>query len=266
MFGGLLISSGGSNPTFSITIITKEKIMSKKTKAIVIVLGILAVFGIGGAFAVGNVCSRNLDKELIQSKLQDANRPQVERDTLQKALIVSEEKWWQRCNQLLFMTKAKKAEIVERKKRGHEQAMREFAEQARIDSSTVQNVPSSELGILGPIDHTILGRGYILGENSWHGYVGKKLMIAEGTGIFSNPTQGGIFVMEFGNIGSTNFYPTPTPTGPVKIVAEDNGVLTLESIAGEFGIGVVDGGGVSGMVTTPGGATYYFDMKTRTFQ
>lgn len=240
--------------------------MSKYTKIILLVLGILAVFGVGGALAVDNICSPDPEIEGLRAKSQELGRSPSEREKLQEILIVSEEDWWQRCRRNLFMTKEERTRIVEEKRRGHEQAMREFAEQAKMASSTTRQVPPSELGILPPLDATILGREFLMPTNSWRGYVNGKLIAVTGTGLSDDPMQGSIFVTENGHVVGSKTYPTPTATGPVKITGENGGVITLESIAGSFEKKEQGTGIVVETVVTPGSMIYYFDLRTRTFQ
>lgn len=80
-----------------------------------------------------------------------------------------------------------------------------------------------------------------------------------------DPSQGVFFAS--GQDGQTfrRTFPTPTKTGPVKIVSEKNGIVTLESVAGTFQT-YDDGGAKDGTVKTPGGTTYTFDLSTMTYR
>ena len=61
------------------------------------------------------------------------------------------------------------------------------------------------------------------------------------------------------------YYPTPTVTGPVRIIAEANGVLTLKSVGGEFGK-YDEASDRHLKIQVPGGATDIFDLRTRTYR
>jgi hypothetical protein len=84
-----------------------------------------------------------------------------------------------------------------------------------------------------------------------------------------NPLQGHLAIYDHpGQWAAYDLFPTPTATGPVRIIGERDGVLTLESLSGIFDrdtssdpAGGPDGSTVA-HVTTPGGARYVFDLRT----
>ncbi len=80
-----------------------------------------------------------------------------------------------------------------------------------------------------------------------------------------NPSRGMLIIFN----GSPRYdtYYTPTATGPIKIIAEKNGVLTLQSTGGTY---VIYDDNKSAdeyeQVTVSGGKLYYFDLKTEVFK
>ncbi|VAW33158.1 hypothetical protein MNBD_CPR01-257, partial [hydrothermal vent metagenome] len=57
----------------------------------------------------------------------------------------------------------------------------------------------------------------------------------------------------------------PTATGPLKIVSEANDILVLQSVAGTYEAYDLNTNTLHD-VTTKGGTTYKFDLKTRMFK
>lgn len=126
-------------------------------------------------------------------------------------------------------------------------------------------ITPTRLGIQDPIDQTILGQGFVLGTNSWKGYIDGKLTAVTGTAEYDNPSQGVVFVWEPDNgIGTTRSYPSPTATGPLKIISQQNDVLVLQSVAGTYEVSN-DDTSTRKSVTTNGGETYTFDIRGRKF-
>lgn len=126
-------------------------------------------------------------------------------------------------------------------------------------------ITPTKLGVQDPIDQTILGRGFVLGTNSWKGYIDGTLVAVTGTAEYANPSQGVVFVWEPDNgIGTTRSYPSPTATGPLKIISQQNDVLVLQSVAGTYEVSN-DDTGTRKSVTTKGGETYTFDIRGRKF-
>ncbi len=61
-----------------------------------------------------------------------------------------------------------------------------------------------------------------------------------------------------------SYYPAPTATGPLKILAERDGVLALISLPGTYDV-YDEASDTHSTVTVPGGSTAVFDTKTHTF-
>ncbi len=57
----------------------------------------------------------------------------------------------------------------------------------------------------------------------------------------------------------------PTATGPLKIVSEAGGILTLKSVGGTYDAYDADTN-TRHEVTTKGGTAYTFDLASRTFK
>lgn len=126
-------------------------------------------------------------------------------------------------------------------------------------------ITPTKLGIQDPIDQTILGQGFVLGTNSWKGYIDGTLTAVTGTAEYDNPSQGVVFVWEPDNgIGTTRSYPSPAATGPLKIISQQNDVLVLQSVAGTYEVYDINTD-IRKYVTTKGGATYTFDIRGRKF-
>jgi hypothetical protein len=69
-----------------------------------------------------------------------------------------------------------------------------------------------------------------------------------------------------------NLYPSPTATGPLRIVSESNGVLTVVSVGGTYqkvtDYDATDSTGTepSPLIVAPGGVTYTFNIHTLRFE
>ena len=108
--------------------------------------------------------------------------------------------------------------------------------------------------------------------NQWRGksnYIDDERTMLYG-GVYagnhrSNPFQGEILIYNQQHMPG-KYYPTPTATGPVRIISEKNGVLTLQSVGGEYEQSVDHGAAPSIKVIVQGGVTYHFNLKTRLFR
>jgi len=85
----------------------------------------------------------------------------------------------------------------------------------------------------------------------------------------TNPLQGQLAVYnDPENPDRYDLFPTPTATGPVRIVAEKNGLLTVWSVQGKFDRNTSfdstasTDDSLSNSVEAPGGAMYVFDLRT----
>ena len=168
-----------------------------------------------------------------------------------------------RCRAQRNLSPEQKAKITEEEKQlRYEQHLRELEDREKM----APPAPPPELGILPyPIDAKLLGDGFSPPTSSWRGQINGELITVAGSALSSDPMQGMVFVMKDSSVATSKTYPTPTATGPVKIVSESNGVLTLKSIASTYEVYHEDTD-TRESVKTPGGATYYFDVKTRVFQ
>lgn len=81
---------------------------------------------------------------------------------------------------------------------------------------------------------------------------------------FKDPLQG-VVEHHRGYERDFQYFPAPTATGPLKIVEEEDGILTLISMAGNYPMRDEAGEQVEKMVTTRGGSTYYFDTNQLKF-
>jgi hypothetical protein len=134
-----------------------------------------------------------------------------------------------------------------------------------IPSPKADPLPSVTLGVQDPVSPTFLGQDLMVGTNTWTGYVNGKFVVVTGTAEKADPSQGVLFVMnDFTPVGAQAIS-APTATGPLKIVSEANGVLTLQSVAGSYeAYGPMTN--TRSEVTTSGGTTYKFDLASRTFK
>lgn len=81
---------------------------------------------------------------------------------------------------------------------------------------------------------------------------------------FKDPMQG-LVEHHSGYDRNFQYFPSPTATGPLKIVSEKDGILTLISVAGNYPMRDEAGEQLEKMVTTRGGSTYYFDTNRLEF-
>jgi hypothetical protein len=166
-----------------------------------------------------------------------------------------------------YMSQSEIDRIVAEKKQGELEHEREVEALKNAGAFEPRKLSPAELGIqTNTIDFVPPARVYVKPTNMWVGYLGDTLISVTGTARNDAPMQGAIFIMENGQIVGSQVYLTPTATGPVKVVSEKNGVLTLQSIVGTYEIYRIDDGAVIGKVTTPGGSTYSFDLNTLTFK
>lgn len=131
--------------------------------------------------------------------------------------------------------------------------------------SDADPLPPVTLGMQAAIDPSFLGQNLLLGTNTWTGYVNGKFVVVTGTAEKADPSQGVLFVMnDFTPVGAQTIS-APTATGPLKIVSEANGVLSLESVAGTYEAYDANTNTRS-EVSTSGGTMYTFDLSSRTFK
>src|SRR6266545_3309884 len=126
----------------------------------------------------------------------------------------------------------KKMSFEEKIKIKEEAQARHLKEQ---QASTLPKVlPAPKLGIIEDgIDNPFSSLVFRQVERAWRGYVDGNLFTVTTGSVYSNPSQGVIVVLD-DIFSDPKQYLSPTAAGPLQIVAEKQGVLTLKSIPGEF--------------------------------
>ncbi|HYU64739.1 MAG TPA: hypothetical protein VEK36_00510, partial [Candidatus Paceibacterota bacterium] len=125
--------------------------------------------------------------------------------------------------------------------------------------------PAPKLGIIEDgIDNPFSSLVFRQVERAWRGYVDGNLFTVTTGSVYSNPSQGVIVVLD-DIFSDPKQYLSPTAAGPLQIVAEKQGVLTLKSIPGEFEV-YLEKTDKREKVKTSGNTLYYFDLRTRTFK
>ena len=236
--------------------------MRKNVKNIILaIFGVVAILGVGSAFAYNKTC---FDPEVqVLKQLKAKGTSDVAELEKLKALPALEATEAKRCAFLKSLTPSDKARIVEEKRVGNEEHLKEverWREQGLLDPVAL---PLSDQGIRS-IDQ-ILPTSSFRQMNAWQGYIDGSLFLIVSGGDYNNPQKGEVVVLRGGFSGKREVYDAPTETGPLEITSEDNGVLTLKSIAGEYEVYHIDSD-TRENIKTPGGAIYLFDIKTRTFQ
>lgn len=266
--------------------------MTKKAKIITLTLGSLAILGMGGAYAENLYQQQAEYKECLareeiflgkdrQNLSQKAPRS-PEAFKLEANIREVEKVARERCRP---KTATEIQKIVKDKKEGHEQYLLQLAETRKKEFEDRKNgllepqpLKPSELGVSSDFfENRYELDPHAYSTNTWTGYMDENdlysLVSVSAGSVEANTLQGKISLVEVvggkEKVSSGEYkrsaYLTPTATGPVRITAEKNGVLTLESLA----VTRTDfdrGSQTSKEVSTPGGATYYFDLKTRTFR
>ncbi|HFC11057.1 MAG TPA: hypothetical protein ENJ75_02630 [Candidatus Kaiserbacteria bacterium] len=228
--------------------------MTNKTKITTGTITIVLFLGIvGSAFAYNRACTIP-EAQMIREAVQTGN-PNDPATKAKLAGLPALERVEAKICALQKLTPEETAKIIAKKK-----AMAGF-----IPSPNASKLPPVTLGIQTAISPDILGQKLILGTNSWTGYVGGKFVVVTGTADKVNPLQGVLFIMnDFTPIGAKAIS-APTATGPLKIVSEANDILVLQSVAGTYEAYDLYTN-KRHYVTTKGGTTYKFDLKTRTFK
>ncbi len=232
------------------------------TNKIKISMGIVAGFlllGSGGALAYNQACTTPEAKALRNlAQYGNSNDPAVKAKLAGLPIVEREEA---RICALQKLTPEETARIIAQKN-----AMTGPA----VTPAENEAPPPPTLGIQNPISQDILGKNLVLGTNSWWGYVNGTLTTVTGTAYLDKPSQGVLFVWVLATttasgIGSTQAYPAPTATGPLKIVSESNGVITAVSLAGTYEAYDMNTN-TRRDVTTTGSTTYTFDLTSRSFK
>jgi hypothetical protein len=231
-----------------------------------LVVSSFALFAAAGCDGLAQEAAKPSSLTRAQSPLFDSCRTPIPPTELGRADAEKREAECRaRVSQWMNLSPDERNKIIQDKLTLADETIKKMEERAKSEARNQQLKPS-ELGIFDEMDPTLLGKEYNPPVNGWIGYINNTLVQAGGSNVAANPKQGVLFVMEAENISSSKVYPTPTATGPVKIVAENNGILTLKSIAGTNEMYSETDARVSGGVKTPGGDTYYFNLITRQFR
>lgn len=242
--------------------------MRKKLKIILISLALFSAIGFGAVATYNKQCVEP-EAEILRRIQREGS--EEEKENLKGKLgglpvLEAEEARW--CA-LFNLSKKEKERIIEEKRKGHEDYLRQVEEWRKQGLLEKKEVPKSPFqGIwegdtapapFRPYEFSVL--------NSWGGELdGKPIGVYAGYRPES-PSQGVVVVFDDINDSKGKFYSVPTPTGPVRIIFEKNGVLTLKSVSGEFEVyDLKQETYPPKKVSVPGGATYYFDVKTRIFK
>lgn len=156
---------------------------------------------------------------------------------------------------------------LEEQKRRSDEGIARFKADEKSRMIAVQS--ESKLPYQGPrgysndgIDALFSSTEFYQLEGSWNGYINGVLHTAV-SGVYpANPKQGVLIL--FTTRAKIMNYPTPTQDGPAKIVSEKDGIITLESQAGDWGV-YNERTDARSTVTTKGGVIYKFDTKTQSY-
>lgn len=243
--------------------------MTQKTKISILVVGILAIIGVGA------VVAREKNEPCVSAELKWMRKMEFERGPLpEKGKISKEslralEKEAEQCESAVAreknLTPEGRAKELEARRLEGEKHRKDLEEAARSAELNKKPISDSEFGIKAIYDP--VSKEFI-GINRWIGYEPSKprsdstyIEVYAG-GFTYEPLQGAVMV----NAKNGGTFRTPTATGPVKIIAENDGVLTLESQKGEYGVYDPDDKSKGEVVKAPGSVLYYFDIRNRTFQ
>lgn len=234
--------------------------MNKKTKIILISLATFSLLAVGAVAMYNQLCI-DPEAEALRGLQREGVLNEVKKEKL-KSLVALEQEEARRCS-LFFFSKEKIEQIIAEKKNGQEEHLREMEEWRAQGLLDPKRLPSSELGIR-TID-SVLPSSEFRQTNAWQGYLDNTLFLVAAGGSYPEPLRGMVVVLDRGFSGARVIYYTPTATGPVKIVAESNGVITLESVGGEYEV-YNESTDTRGRVRTPGGETYRFNVRIGTFR
>ncbi len=230
--------------------------MTNKTKISLGAVAVLflAIAGIAGSAAASGQTCATPEAQMIREAVQNGNQRDPAIQAKLASLPVLEKIEAQICA-LQKLTPNQVTAIVAKK-----QTMAGFT-----PAPDANPLPPVTLGVQAAIDPTFLGKNLILGTNTWTGYVTGKFIVVTGTAEKADPSQGVLFVMnDFTPVGAQAIS-APTATGPLKIVSEASGVLTLQSVGGTYEAYDADTN-TRHEVTTKGGTTYTFDLASQSFK
>lgn len=232
--------------------------MNKKLITIFVFIAAVGVVGIGSVVAKGlfidpeiqGLSQKNATNAHIQGKIKGMDALKEE-----EARVIAK----QNAN----TSKDKRDAVIQEKEQGHKERMKKITSYV---SPLAQTEKSSFKGIVERNDVPAPFRSdEFTVLNFWGGEIDGKAI-----GVYAgyrpdNPFQGVIVVFADKNDERGKFYSTPKSTGPVRIISEVNGVLTLKSVAGEFEV-YDQNTYPSKKVYVPGSAIYSFDVGKQLFQ
>jgi hypothetical protein len=232
-----------------------------------LILAASALFSVGSspAMASPNDGCTEPEAEILRSLLQKEEPDGPHQDKLKGLAVL--EKGEAECRASAANPQKGNEQIAEKKQLAYKQML--AALDAEEKTAPAPNA-SEVLGIFPPEDIPPIPKHTFSFDsgNVWQGYAGPLFVTIYAGDRYGDPKQGMLIVQMEGNADSDfqiDTIPTPTATGPVKVVSEAGGTLTLKSVAGTFKAEHGDDAPPE-YVTTPGGATYYFNIAARKFQ
>jgi|HubBroStandDraft_5_1064220.scaffolds.fasta_scaffold144391_1 hypothetical protein len=226
-----------------------------RTASVLVIVSALTIFGARGVIASSADRCNDPEAQMLRDLLVKEG-PNGPHQAKLKGLPILEQGEAQ-CRARMGLSDEEAAKVAENKRTMYEQRLQELTAQEKTAP------PSSELSGIFEGAPLPSEKWLFTPLNVWQGDIGTSEYTVEAGASYTNPMQGEVA------IGLEPYYPTPTATGPVRIVSESGGILTLESIAGTYEVSTPDndpGPMTSKQVTTPGGATYHFNIVTRKFQ
>jgi hypothetical protein len=100
--------------------------------------------------------------------------------------------------------------------------------------------------------------------DEWTGYVDGKLFDVAAGYEFTDPLRGELFVSDHPD-ALGDYYETLAHSGPIDIVAENGGVLTLKTKVGTFEKSGDEFGKGHTFIKVDHSTTFYFDLRSRKF-
>lgn len=234
--------------------------MNKKTKIILIFLAIFVIFSAGAVIGYNKVCI-NPEAQMLRELQQKKNLSEADKEKI-KSLPILEIEETKNCA-FWNISKKEKKRIIEEKRKGHENYLQEQEKQKQQGLLDPQKLSFPELGIR-TIDQALQSSTFRQ-INAWQGYLDNSLILVAAGSNYTNPLQGMLVVLKGGFGGQQQIYFTPTLTGPIKIIAEKNGILTFKSIAGEYEV-YRENIDKREKIKVPGNIIYYFNLRTKMFQ
>lgn len=217
-----------------------------------------------GAVGIGSVVAKSLfiNPEIQGLSQKDATNAHIQ-GKIKGTDALKEEEARIIAKQNLNISKDKRDAVIQEKEQRHKERMKEIA------SYTPPSAQTEKSSFKGIVEGNDIPAPFRSDEftvlNFWGGEIDGKAI-----GVYAgyrpdNPSQGVIVVFDDKNDTQGKFYSTPKSTGPVRIISEVNGVITLKSVAGEFET-YDQNTYPSKKVRVPGLSIYYFDAKKELLQ